>query len=58
MNAERSMHPRQRLRYLKAGGFLAVVILILLFLVPGEREKVEKYVGGKTPWLSVLYSMR
>jgi guanosine-diphosphatase len=46
LNEERSMHPRQRIRYIKAGGFLALVILILFFLTPGEREKVEKYVGG------------
>jgi hypothetical protein len=46
MNEQRSMHYRQRIRYLKAGGILALVILILFFLTPGEREKVEKYVGG------------
>src|ERR1700760_409021 len=46
MNDQRSMHYRQRIRYIKAGGILAVVVLILFFLTPGEREKVEKYVGG------------
>jgi hypothetical protein len=47
MHADRPMNHRQRLRYLKAVGFIAVVVLILLFLMPGERERVEKYVGGQ-----------
>jgi guanosine-diphosphatase len=41
------MNHGQRTRYLKAGGLIAVVLFIFFFLAPGERQTVEKYVGGK-----------
>jgi hypothetical protein len=37
---------RQRTRYVRTGIFVACLLLVLFFLMPGEREKVEKYVGG------------
>ena len=48
------MHNRQRLRMLKAGAVIAFIFLFLFFLVPGEREALEKYVGGTAITLCFL----
>jgi hypothetical protein len=37
---------RQRTRYVRTGAVVACLLLVLFFLMPGERQKVEKYVGG------------
>jgi len=40
------MNQGQRARYLKAGGLIALVVLIFFFLASGERAKVGQYVEG------------
>jgi hypothetical protein len=40
------MNHRQRQRYLKVGGVVAFILLVIFLLSPGERGVVEKYVGG------------
>jgi hypothetical protein len=44
---------RQRTRYVRTGAVVACLLLVLFFLMPGERQKVEKYVGGmfRTPYI-------
>lgn len=33
-------------RYIKAGGLIAFIVLVFLYLAPTERARVEQYVGG------------
>jgi hypothetical protein len=44
---EPHMNYRQRQRYLKAGGIVAFILLLIFFFSPGDSGLVEKYVGGK-----------
>jgi hypothetical protein len=37
---------RQRTRYVRTGAVVACLLLVIFFLMPAERQKVEKYVGG------------
>lgn len=34
-------------RYIKAGGLIAFIVLVFLYLAPNERARMEQYVGGK-----------
>jgi hypothetical protein len=47
------MNSRQLSRYLKAGGLITLIVFILFYLSPGERQVVEKYVGGELNRISV-----
>lgn len=40
------MHPRQKIRYIKAGGVIGFILLVLFFLIPGERQQVGEFVGS------------
>ena len=40
------MTQSQRSRYLKTGGIIAFLIVLLFFLAPGERASVREFVGS------------
>jgi len=46
MYEEKGMHPRQKIRYIKAGGVVGFILLVLFFLIPGERQQVGDFVGS------------
>lgn len=42
------MNSRQLSRFLKVGGLITLIVFVLFYLAPGERQAVENYVGGMT----------
>ena len=40
------MTQSQRARYLKTGGIVGFIVLLLFFLAPGERTNVREFVGS------------
>lgn len=49
------MTQSQRSRYLKTGGIIAFIILLLFFLAPGERASVREFVGSTSPSRMIVF---